>query len=63
MNFLLMILLVAADGATPVHFEPFKSVIECEAKRAAVLKQIPRRVEIEYVAVCAPVKNATQVEV
>ena len=62
MKFLLMILLVAADGATPVHFQPFGTLAECEKMRAQAIRQIPKNPELYYVATCAPVRNAAQVE-
>ena len=63
MKFLLMILFVAADGATPVHFQPFDTQVECEKVRAQAIRQVPRNPELNFVAICAPVRNATQVDV
>ena len=63
MKFLLMVLFVAADGATPIHFQPFDTQAGCEKVRAQAIRQVPRNPELSFVAICAPVRNATQVEV
>lgn len=63
MKFLLMVLFVAADGATPVHFQPFETKPECEKARAQAIRQVPRNPDLNFIAICAPVRNATSVDV
>lgn len=63
MKFLLMVLLAHANSAQPLHFQPFESLAECETARAEAVKQIPKRADVNYVAICAKIQNGTEVSV
>lgn len=63
MKFLLMVLLVYADGAQPLHFQPFESLAECEGGLAAAVKQIPKRADVNFIAVCARIRNGSETSV
>lgn len=62
MKFLLLVLSVGAEAAQPIHFQPFELLADCERERARIVRVIPRNPEINFVAICAPVKNAASVE-
>ena len=60
MKFLLIILLAGSDGVQPVHFQKFDTQVECEAELEGITKQVPRDAHINYVGVCARIRNATE---
>lgn len=58
-EFLLMIVLAGATGIQPVYADKLPTMAECQEQLAAQVKQIPRDAQINYVAICAPIRNAT----
>ena len=63
MKFLLMVLLAHAQSAQPIHFQPFDSLTECEKNRDEAVKQIPKRADVNFIAVCARIRNGSETSV
>lgn len=59
-GFLLIIMLAGASSAQPLYVDRLPTMAECQSELAKAVKQIPTDVQIDYAAVCTPIKNATE---
>ena len=63
LKFLLIIMLAGPTGADVVHVQPFPTMAACEKVLKEAVAAVPIDAQINSVAVCARVRNATEQEV
>lgn len=57
-SYALVVLLVFPNGTADIGAAPFATMAECKAKRAEVLKRVPKSGAASYAIECVPVLPA-----